>query len=67
MGLLLSEGHANASRYPLGYLWNEVLFTRGRVNARIASEAAVMHVVIVQSLAGGDHLKEVLEQLTDGA
>jgi len=44
-----------------------VLFTQRRNNDRIATEALVMHAVIVQSLVGGEHLKETLEQLTDGA
>jgi len=40
-----------------------VRFTRARQNDRIATEAVVMHAVIVQSFSGGEHLKEVLEQL----
>lgn len=64
--LLLSEGHAAAWRYPLGKLWSEARFVRERWVGRTSTEAVVMQAAIVSALAGGKHLKDVLEDLRDG-
>lgn len=37
------------------------------MSVKVATEATVMHAAIVTALMGGEHLKNVLEQLTDGS
>ncbi|OOH27539.1 hypothetical protein B0B32_00050 [Pseudomonas aeruginosa] len=44
--MLLSEGHADARRYPLAVLWSEARIVRQRHNARAVQDAAVMEAVI---------------------
>lgn len=66
VSLLLSHGHRFADRYPLGYLWNEVRFAKNRVHAIMRTEAVLMNATIVQALSGGNHLTQVLEDLSDG-
>jgi hypothetical protein len=60
---LLSQGHIGATRYPIAYLWNEVRFTRNRLNAVMVSEAVVMKATISQAIWGGKELRELLEKL----
>lgn len=66
MSLLRSEGHWQAARYPLGFMWNEVRFVRKRHYAKVSTDAVVMHTIIVQALSGGEHLKDLLEKMDDG-
>jgi hypothetical protein len=63
VGLLLSQGHVGATRYPIAYLWNEVQFTRDRMNVVMASEAVIMKATISQAIWGTKELKELLEKL----
>lgn len=60
---MLSQGHTGATRYPIAYLWNEVRFTRERMNATMTSEAVVMKATISQAIWGGKELRELLETL----
>ena len=49
--------------YPIAYLWNEVKFTRDRMNAVMTTEAVIMKATISQAVWGGKELKELLEKL----
>lgn len=61
--MLLSQGHVGATQYPIAYLWNEVKFTRDRMNAVMTTEAVIMKATISQAVWGGKELKELLEKL----
>jgi len=66
----MAEGHPHANRYPLSKLWIETEIARERINARMASETALMFQAIVAVLAPGGkgvkNLNENLKRLTDG-
>jgi hypothetical protein len=47
-------------------MWGEARLAKRRENARIASEAVVMHAVISSIIGGGENLNKVLGRLTDG-
>jgi hypothetical protein len=68
--LLMAEGHLHANRYPLSKLWIETEIARERINARLASETALIHSAIVAVLApdgkGVKNLNRQLEDLNDG-
>jgi hypothetical protein len=68
VNFLLSEGHAHASKYPLGYLDNEVFFAQRRVNNRIATETTLLHTAVgaVLSKKGYDVLQAALKELRSG-
>ena len=61
VSFLLAQGHPDAALYPLCHLWTEVTIARERVNAQMASEAALMYQ-IVQTVMGG---QEQVSALTD--
>lgn len=66
----MSEGHQHADRYPLSKLWIETEIARERINARLATEATLIHSAIVAVLAsdgkGVENLNRQLKRLTDG-
>lgn len=62
----MAYNHLDARRYPLGYMWNEVRFTRRRLNANEVTRAVVMQAVVGSMFGDGKHLKKILEGLTDG-
>lgn len=68
--LLLAEGHVNARKYPLAMLWNEAELVRERVNARLATEATLLHAVAMAVLTpkgkGVAHLNKTLRKLQNG-
>lgn len=64
--LLRAEGHPAAPRYTLSFMWNEALFARRRINARIVTETVMIHASIVNVLAGGSGFKDLVKELTDG-
>jgi hypothetical protein len=70
VSLLMSEGHPHASRYPLSKLWIETEIARERINARLATEATLIHSAIVAVLAPGgkgvENLNRQLKALSDG-
>lgn len=70
MSLLLSEGHANANKYPIAKVWYEGQLVRERVNARISSEVVLMHAAIVAVASpkgkGVEHFKKLLRKLRNG-
>jgi hypothetical protein len=65
VSLLLSEGHVNASKYPLRFLWNEVSFAQERMASRARTEAIIMQAAILSAIdkEGSRHFKELLEKL----
>jgi hypothetical protein len=46
-------------------MWNEARIVKRRHHSRMRNEAALMHATIVQAIAGGEHLKTLLERLDD--
>ena len=68
--LLMAEGHRYARKYPLAMLWTEAELARERVNARLATEATLLHQVAIAVLTpkgkGVDHLNKTLRKLQNG-
>ena len=61
---MLSEGHAAATRYPLGYMFNEVKFAKRRINAKMRTDAILMHAVAMDAMSTkGGSLNKMLEKL----
>lgn len=60
----------HARKYPLAMLWNEAELVRERVNARLATEAALLHAVAMAVLTpkgkGVGHLNRTLRMLQHG-
>jgi hypothetical protein len=65
--LLLSEGHTDAGRYPIAYLWSEARIVRQRHAARRRAEAVQMQMVIasVFDSKAGKQLAAVLKRLDE--
>ena len=66
--LCLSEGHAAATKYPLGALAGEATFIRHRIADRLASEATIMFAAqaAIWSKGGGNYFRKAVEKLTHG-
>lgn len=62
MSLLLSEGHTEARRYPIGMVWTEARFVRERNANRRTRDAAITQLVLgtLFSKKAGKELKELL-------
>ncbi|WP_281686693.1 hypothetical protein [Pseudomonas citronellolis] len=66
MSLLMAEGHPQARRYPLAFLWSEARICRQRHNQAVMQEAAVMQAVIGASIGGkkgARHLSNLLKRI----
>jgi hypothetical protein len=63
---LVSEGHLHAPYYPIGKVWSESRLARSRVNARVSTDAVMMHTVISSILGGKDLLSDALKALENG-
>ena len=70
MSLLLSEGHQNAAKYPIGKVWYEVEIVKERVNALISTEVTLLHAAMVAVVSpkgkGVTHFKKLLKELRNG-
>lgn len=70
VSLLRAEGHGLPQRYTLATLWYEAQLARERINAKIATEATLVHAVIAAVLTpkgkGVSNLKTLLKRLQDG-
>lgn len=69
MSLAKAEGHPLADKYTLGFLWNEVVIIRARLNKRIADDAAMMHRTLTTVLGGKRALegfKKLLKEIENG-
>lgn len=69
VNFLISQGHHNANRYPVGRVWSEVEITRRRVNNEMASQASVDHTVhgaIHGGKKGHSVLTKMIKRLTNG-
>lgn len=66
----MAEGHPCARKYPLAMLWTEAELARERVNARLATEATLLHQVAIAVLTpkgrGVKHLTKTLRKLQHG-
>lgn len=67
MSLLLSAGHADATRYPIAVVWSEARIVRQRNASRTKVEAVTMQAVIASILSkqGGKLLKETLARMDE--
>ena len=64
-----AEGHPLADKYVLGFLWNEIVIVRARLNKRIADDAAMMHRTITTVLGGKkalDGFTRLLKEIENG-
>lgn len=48
----MAEGHPNARKYKLGFMWSEVRIARQRINNRTILDASIMQSVIATALGG---------------
>lgn len=65
----MSEGHPDARRYPLGYLWSEITIARRRVNMQLVTESTLMQALlgaVMNSKKGGKHYNKLIKGLSDG-
>lgn len=63
--MLLSEGHTQARRYPLAFLWSEARIARQRINNRAVQDALVMQAVIgtILDKKGPGNLRKLLKEI----
>jgi hypothetical protein len=65
--MLLSEGHADAWRYPLGMLWDEQVLVVERLNRREATRATLLQSAVsgVLSKEANKAFSEIIKDLDD--
>ena len=51
---------------PIATLWAEAGFIQDRINSVLITQALLTKSAIVDSIAGGNVLKEAIEELNDG-
>lgn len=51
---------------PLAKIWTEAGFIVEHTNAVAALQAVLTHAAICDAVAGGEHLKRAIEELSDG-
>lgn len=68
MSLLLSEGHADARRYPLWMLWDETRIVRERNNAVMVTNAVLLQMAAgsLFSKDAGKAFEKLVKRLADG-
>lgn len=68
VSFLISQGHTDAFRYPVGHLMAETRLAEQTVNRQLVTEAIVMQHTIASVLSkeGGKAFKKLIERLTDG-
>jgi len=50
---------------PLGMIWTEAVLSTRRVRGDAIMNAVLIHAAIVDAVAGGGHLKRVIERVED--
>lgn len=67
MSLLLSEGHRDASLYPVAVVWSEARIVRERHARRMQAEAVVMQTTIASmfSKEGIKAFEKLLKRMDD--
>ena len=65
--LLVAEGYSENSVWsmPLGMIWTEAVLSTRRVRGDAIMNAVLIHAAIVDAVAGGGHLKRVIERVED--
>lgn len=68
VSLLLDHGHLQARQYPIRMVWEEARIVVERINQEEASRTTLLHAAAaaVMSKKGGQALKKLLKELTDG-
>lgn len=67
MSLLLSEGHSEARRYPIGMVWSEARFVRERLSNRRIRDAAISQLLLGTLFNGKKAAKELKTLLEKAA
>lgn len=67
VSLLLSEGHSEARRYPLGMVWTEARIVRERNTNRRVRDAAITQLVLstLFSKKAGKELERTLNKVAE--
>lgn len=68
VSFLISQGHTDAFRYPVGHLMVETRLAEQTVNRQLVTESVVMQATIASVLSkeGAKAHKKLIERLIDG-
>ena len=67
VSVLLSEGHAQAPRYPIGMVWDECQLVVERQNRAHATEATLVQLAVSSILSkdGAKEFRKTLKRLNE--
>lgn len=65
--MLVAEGNSRSEveSWPLSRLWIEAQIVQHRIRQRAAMDVILIHVAIIDAIAGGGHLQETIEEMMD--